>query len=156
VMIIIFKSSNHITINLNENILKSNMFQERKKRPPSDYYCVVCGRNTNDKKIFVDEWGNQFFSCKSCRQVWCANCMGQITGIGASKTYKLGKKGKINCPNCNQFVPMIKLPFNLPFVQAKIQQSSIQADSPETKFCVLCGHEINKNAKYCENCGGEQ
>lgn len=129
---------------------------ERKKRPPSDYFCVICGRNTNDKKIFVDEWGNQFFSCKNCRQVWCANCMGQMTGMGAKKTFKLGKKGKITCPECNQFVPMIKLPFNLPFVQEKFPQSKVQTESNETKYCVLCGHGISRNAKFCENCGGEQ
>ena len=132
------------------------MLPERKKRPPSNYYCVVCGRNTNDKQYWGDEWQNYFFSCKNCRKVWCANCMGQMTGIGQKKTFKLAKRGNINCPDCNQFVPIIKLPINLPFVQEKVQQSNTQVESDEKKFCILCGHDINKNAKFCENCGGEQ
>jgi hypothetical protein len=117
---------------------------------------VICGRNTNEKKYFVDEWGNQFFSCKNCRQVWCTNCLGQLTGIGSKKTFKLGKRGRVNCTVCNQFLPMIKLPINLPFVQENIQKGKKQVESGELKFCTLCRHEINKDAKYCENCGGEQ
>ncbi len=129
---------------------------ERKKRPPSDYFCVVCGRNTNDKQYWGDDWQNYFISCSTCRKVWCVNCMGQITGMGPRKTFKLAKRGKINCRDCNQFVPVIKLPYNLPFVQENIQKSKSHVESKELKFCTLCGHEINKDAKFCENCGGEQ
>ncbi len=129
---------------------------ERKKRPPSDYFCVICGRNTNDKKYLGDEWQNYFFSCNNCKKVTCANCMGQTTGMGPRKTFKLAKRGKINCPDCNQFVPMIKLPFNLPFGQKDTQKDIDQVETKQSRFCGLCGHEINTGAKFCENCGGEQ
>jgi len=129
---------------------------ERKKRPPSEYFCIICGRNTNNKLYWGDEWQNYFFSCKNCRKVWCTNCLGQLTGIGPKKSFKLGKRGRVNCPDCNQFLPMIKLPFNLPFVQENFQKGKKQVGSEELKFCFLCGHEINKDVKFCENCGGEQ
>ncbi|MBN1801625.1 MAG: hypothetical protein JW891_08985 [Candidatus Lokiarchaeota archaeon] len=124
----------------------------RNKRTPSNYNCVLCGRNTNDKKYFVDEWGNYFFACRNCKKVWCASCLGQLTGIGPRKAFKLGKKGKMVCVECNSFVPMIKLPINLPFTQDNIEQHHPE----EFKFCNLCGHKISLNARYCESCGGEQ
>ncbi len=125
---------------------------QRKKRLPSNYHCVLCGRNTNDKKYFVDEWGNYFFSCKNCKKVWCASCMGQLAGVGARKAFKLGKKGKMTCVNCNSFALMIKLPNNLPFIQNEFERHQ----SDEVKFCSLCGYKISVNAKFCESCGGEQ
>ena len=82
--------------------------------------------------------------------------MGQINGLGPKRTFKLAKRGKVNCTECNQFVPMIKLPLKLPFVQETLQKSKSQVESIKAKFCALCGHEINSNAKFCENCGGEQ
>ena len=129
---------------------------EKKKRPPSDYSCCLCGRNTNDKKYWGDEWQNYFFSCNNCKKVWCANCMGQINGLGPKRTFKLAKRGKVNCTECTQFVPIIKLPLKLPFVQESLQKSKNQVESKETHFCALCGHEVNNIAKFCENCGGEQ
>ncbi|MFX1236650.1 MAG: hypothetical protein ACFFAS_16585 [Promethearchaeota archaeon] len=132
------------------------MFQI-KNRPPSNYHCVICGRNTNDKKYFVDEWGNYFFACSNCKKVWCTSCMGQLTKLGAKKTFKLGKKGKMSCIACDSFIPVMKNPFNLPFVQ-EIPQSStsgVIVNEP-IKYCALCGHEISHKAKFCENCGGEQ
>ncbi len=132
------------------------MPKQKKKRPPSDYNCILCGRNTNDKKIFGDEWQNYFFSCKNCQHVWCAQCFGQLTGLGPRKAFKLGKRGKINCPDCNQFIPMIKLPFNLPFSQKDSQKDKGQVETTQSHFCALCGHKINSDAKFCENCGGEQ
>jgi len=133
---------------------------DAKNRPNSPYYCVICGRNTNNKKYFVDEWGNYFLSCSNCKKVWCVECMGQLTKLGPRKTYKLAKKGRMECIYCNQFMPIIKLPQNLPFVQESNQfaenLSQVSKTNLEKKFCPLCGHEINANAKYCEYCGGEQ
>ena len=84
--------------------------------------------------------------------------MGQLTGLGQKKTFKLAKKGKMSCITCDQFLPVIKLPQNLPFIQDKTQlPKTPQSDkNVETKFCQLCGHGIKTLARFCENCGGEQ
>ena len=84
--------------------------------------------------------------------------MGQITGLGARKTFKLAKKGKMTCNLCNHFLPVVKLPQNLPFIQDNPHSNTSQTSGnlKENRFCSLCGHEINKTAKYCEICGGEQ
>ncbi len=133
---------------------------DAKNRPQSPYYCVICGRNTNNKRYFVDEWGNYFFSCSLCKKIWCAECMGQLTKLGPRKTYKLGKKGKMQCIHCNQFIPLIKLPQNLPFTQDNSHMVSTNMNASmervENKYCPLCGYSINNKAQFCEFCGGKQ
>ena len=124
----------------------------RKKRIPSDNFCVVCGRNTNDKKFPSEDWTNKFFVCHNCKKVWCASCMGQVTGLGPSKAHRLGKKGKVSCPDCNQFAAMIKLPQNLPFKQT----DSGGTQGAASKFCRFCGESIPTNAKFCQHCGTPQ
>ena len=96
------------------------------KKSHSDNFCVVCGRPTNDKKIWADAWTNQFFICNVCKKVWCGSCMGAITTKGPSKTWKLGKRGIIKCPDCGTFIPMLRLPKNLPFKQERsVVKSSV-------------------------------
>ncbi|MFX1275297.1 MAG: hypothetical protein ACFFBP_08960 [Promethearchaeota archaeon] len=142
-----------VLIKKGENINERSIIP---RRPLSDHYCVLCNRNTNDKTYWGEAWQNYFFSCKNCKSVWCADCMGQVSGFGPRKTFKQGKKGKINCPQCGQFVPVIKLPFKLPFVQEKVEKEKNHVEPIKTKFCGLCGYKINATAKFCENCGGEQ
>ena len=114
---------------------------DAKNRPRSPYNCVICGRNTNNKRYFVEEWGNYFFACSHCKKVWCVDCMGQMTGLGQRKVFRAAKRGKMKCVNCQQFLPMIKLPQNLPFVQENTSsmknQSEISEEYVEKKFCPL-------------------
>ena len=124
----------------------------RKKQVPSNNFCILCGRITNDKKRFGEEWDNSFFACNKCQKVWCANCFGQLKGVGAKKAYRSGKKGQVTCPDCNQFMPMVRLPENLPFSQIRPQSQ----DSGETKACVMCGQRIKQGANFCDYCGSKQ
>ena len=123
----------------------------RKKRIPSDNYCIICGRNTNDKKFPGEDWTNKFFVCNPCEKVWCANCMGQVSGLGVSKTHKMGKKGRVNCPNCGNMAVMIKLPQNLPFKQVKAT-----SEPKQSEFCRFCGEKLKKDKSKCSNCGADQ
>ena len=93
-----------------------------------------------------------FFSCNSCQKVWCGTCMGQVTGLGPNKAFKLGKKGQVDCPECKKFVAMVKLPTNLPFTQNKVQETA----SIRRQFCMFCGEAIPDNATYCKVCGEKQ
>ncbi|MFX1236649.1 MAG: hypothetical protein ACFFAS_16580 [Promethearchaeota archaeon] len=128
----------------------------KKKRLPSDYFCVICGRNTNNKSWKGDPWSNYFFSCIICKKVWCATCMGALTGLGPKKTFKLGKKGNVRCNKCEAIIPPIKLPVNLPFKQKKdLESQSDEIIEEMKKFCPLCEHKISVKARFCENCGGE-
>jgi hypothetical protein len=78
--------------------------------------------------------------------------MGQVTGLGPNKAFKLGKKGQVNCPDCKKFAAMVKLPENLPFTQGKDQEVS----SSSTQFCQFCGENIPNNAVFCQICGAKQ
>lgn len=135
--------------------MKHRIIVARKKKPPSKNYCVLCGRHTNDKKYFGDSWTNYFFSCNTCKKVWCTDCLGQVTGKGSRKTYKFGRKGQISCPDCGNFMPMIQLPVNLPFIQDKTQERESGADieSGSKKTCSMCGQKISQDAKFCDYCG---
>ncbi len=96
------------------------------KKSNSDNFCVVCGRPTDDRKIWADAWTNQFFSCIVCKKVWCVTCMGAITKKGPRKTWKLGIKKAITCPDCSTSIPMLRLPKNLPFKQKRsVVKSSV-------------------------------
>ncbi|MFX1571806.1 MAG: hypothetical protein ACFFB0_03580 [Promethearchaeota archaeon] len=132
--------------------------RKKKERIPSDYFCVICGRYTNDKRYSGDNWINQFFVCHTCKKVWCGSCMGQVTGQGPRKTYNLGKKGKVSCPDCGNFAAMIRLPENLPFKQIKPQEiASINAEQITGKnYCKFCGEVIPESASYCNACGAKQ
>lgn len=134
------------------------MLRRKKERIPSENFCVICGRNTNDKKFPKDNWTNQFFMCHNCKKVWCGSCMGQVTGLGPSKAFKLGKKGKVNCPNCENFVYMVKLPGTLPFNQNRTQESTpINSEVSLSKnFCKFCGEGLPDNSSYCNICGAKQ
>jgi len=130
----------------------------KKVKIPSNNYCVICGRYTNDKKFPSENWTNQFFVCNKCKKVWCGTCMGQVNGYGPSKTFKLGKKGRINCPDCGQFAAMVKLPANLPFTQTKTQESSSFSSEGaiDKNYCKFCGENTPENATYCHVCGAKQ
>jgi hypothetical protein len=84
--------------------------------------------------------------------------MGQITGQGPRKAFNLGKKGKVSCPDCGNFVVMIKLPENLLFKQIKPQEiASINSEKTISKnYCKFCGEGIPENAGYCHVCGAKQ
>jgi rRNA maturation endonuclease Nob1 len=81
--------------------------------------------------------------------------MGQVTGRGPRKAFKFGKKGQISCPDCGNFVPVIKLPINLPFVQkrASLDDSITPLESDSEKTCKMCGQKIKDDAKFCNYCG---
>jgi hypothetical protein len=125
---------------------------KKKDRKPSNNFCVVCGRYTNDKKFPTENWTNMFFICNNCKKVWCGACMGQVTSLGPNKAFKLGKKGQVNCPECNKFAAMVKLPENLSFAQSKNQEVS----SLGGQFCKFCGESIPNNAVFCQVCGANQ
>jgi len=61
----------------------------RKNKTPSNNFCITCGRATNDKKLAIDSWTNQFFVCDNYQKIWCGKCMGQETKKGPAKTFKL-------------------------------------------------------------------
>jgi len=132
------------------------MWKRKKERIPSNNYCIICGRYTNDKKFPTEAWTNQFFVCQICKKVWCGSCMGQVKGIGASKTFKEGTKGKVNCPDCENFAAMVKLPTNLSFSQ--IQKGvSINSEGYANKhFCQFCNANIPENSTFCNICGVKQ
>ena len=134
------------------------MLRRKKEWIPSKNFCVICGRHTNDKKLSADSWGNQFFICHNCKKVWCGTCMGQVLGIGPSKANRQGKKGKISCPDCGNFVAMARLPKNLPFAQSKPQEmtSISSGEAIHKNFCKFCGEGIPENATYCNICGAKQ
>ncbi len=123
----------------------------KKNRVPSDNYCVICGRFTNDRKLIGDEWANRFYICHKCKKVWCVSCMGQISGMSASKSYKLGKKGRSKCPDCGNLAVMTKLPENLPFKQVKTT-----SESRKPQFCKFCGEKLDSEIEICDICGAEQ
>ena len=138
------------------------MVFKKREKVPSNNYCVLCGRYTNDKKYAGDQWANFFYSCNTCQKVWCSDCMGQVSGLGPRKTFKAGKTGKIACPDCGSFVPMLKNPQNLPFIQVKHESedqlpgTSIKADlSLENKICEMCGQRLRDSANYCDYCGSK-
>ena len=134
------------------------MFKKR-EREPSNNFCVSCGRYTNDKKYGGDQWANFFFSCNKCQKVWCADCMGQLSGLGARKTFKSAKTGNVSCPECNNFIPMIKNPQNLPFIQQKqVAGDAVVVDFKSTeivedKICKMCGQRLRSSANFCDYCG---
>ena len=134
------------------------MLRRKKKWTPSSNFCVICGRYTNDKKFPIDNWSNQFFVCHNCKKVWCGVCMGQVTTQGPSKTFKLGKKGKVDCPDCGNFTGMIKLPERLPFTQAKTPDMAPISSEVLTRknFCKFCGEGIPENSTFCNECGAKQ
>ena len=84
--------------------------------------------------------------------------MGQVTTLGPNKAFKLGKKGQINCPDCNQVVIMTKLPEYLPFIQNKngVDASIASEISDNKPFCKFCGESIPNNAVFCRICGAKQ
>jgi len=84
--------------------------------------------------------------------------MGQVTALGPSKAFKLGKKGKVNCPDCRNFALMVKLPERLPFTQVRTQEiAPISSEVLIRKnFCKFCGEGIPKNSTYCNKCGAKQ
>lgn len=135
-----------------------DMWRKKKERIPSENFCILCGRYTNDKKFPSEDWTNQFFVCNNCKKVWCASCMGQVSGLGPNKTHKLGKKGAINCPDCGKTAFMIKLPTNLPFIQKKnveiVSDISQIGDTPN--YCTYCGETIPEDAQFCHICGTKQ
>ncbi len=155
------------------------------KKSKSKNFCVVCGKSTSKFRAFGSAWVSYFFICTNCRKIWCVDCMGGITGKGSKKTYRLGKKGNIKCPECKSKIPMVYRPKNIPFTQPitqlpissqsqQMQQQqqqqqqvtvNIQAPNPlqshatkqtDMKFCSFCGKKIKKNVKFCEHCGSEQ
>ena len=128
------------------------MGRKKKDWEPSNNFCVVCGRYTNDKKFPSENWTNMFFTCNDCKKVWCGACMGQVTGLGPNKAFKLGKKGQVTCPDCKKFAAMIKLPENLPFTQSKDQAVAPSSN----QFCKFCGEAIPDNAVFCQICGAKQ
>ncbi len=132
------------------------MWKRKKERIPSNNYCIICGRYTNNKKFPSESWTNLFFICQICKKVWCASCMGQIKGIGASKTYKEGKKGKVNCPDCGNFAAMVKLPQNLPFSQIQKTDSINSEGQTKKNFCPFCNEGIPENSMFCNICGAKQ
>ena len=134
------------------------MLRRKKERTPSKNFCVICGRYTNDKKFPKENWTNQFFLCRNCNKVWCGACMGQVTALGPSKAFKLGKKGKVNCPDCSNFVAMVKLPERLPFTQiSHLETAPISSEGLISKnFCKFCGEGIPENSTYCNGCGAKQ
>ncbi len=134
------------------------VFKKRKDFTPSKNFCVVCGRYTNDKKFPSENWTNQFFICHTCKRVWCGSCMGQVTGNGPNKTFKMGQKGGVKCPHCGESVIMAKLPANIPFTQTSEQPSSVPDVKPSTSniFCKFCGEKIPSNTMVCRVCGAKQ
>lgn len=134
------------------------MLRRKKEQTPSKNFCVICGRHTNDKKFPKDNWTNQFFLCRNCKKVWCGACMGQIAGLGPSKAFKLGRKGKVNCPDCDNFAIMVKLPERLPFSQTTTREiASVSSEESLSKnFCKFCGGGIPENSIYCNVCGANQ
>ncbi len=128
----------------------------KRERIPSNNYCIICGRNTNDKKFPSENWTNQFFSCQICKKVWCGSCMGQVKGIGASKTFKEGKKGKVKCPDCENLAVMVKLPPNLPFSQDQKAISKNSKVYSNINYCHFCGENIPEKSKFCSTCGAKQ
>ncbi len=131
----------------------------RKKTIPSNNFCVLCGRHTNEKKRFGENWDNFFFACNYCQKVWCVNCFGQLIGKGPRKSFKLGKKGQINCLDCNNFIPMIRLPENLPFVQKRGQAQKAGEKKQELggmKTCTMCGQKLKQGSNFCDYCGEKQ
>ncbi|MBY9006730.1 MAG: hypothetical protein KGD63_08230 [Candidatus Lokiarchaeota archaeon] len=126
--------------------------KKKKERIPSDNYCILCGRYTNDKKFPKEDWTNYFFSCNNCKIVWCNGCMGQITQLGSKKTFKMGKKGGINCQQCGNQAFISKLPINLIFKQKKRDQNILDAPN----YCTYCGETISKDAQFCHICSAKQ
>lgn len=145
----------------------------------SENYCVSCGKSATKFRVFGDAWTSYFFICNNCRKVWCVDCMGSITKKGARKTFRLGKKGSVMCPNCKSSIPMIYRPKQIPFSQVQserpllahsadqqqqqqqnivinVQQPQVQSSDNNLKYCSMCGKQIKQNAKFCEHCGGEQ
>ena len=108
--------------------------KKKKERIPSKNFCVICGRHTNDKKFPSENYTNQFFSCNNCKKVWCGACMGQVTGLGPKKAFRMGSKGKVNCPDCNKFAAMVKLPDYLPFTQSKTQEEVHESSGNTTSI----------------------
>ena len=129
------------------------MYMPRKKKEPSNNFCVICGRYTN-KKRYGEDWSNYFYFCNNCEKVWCAKCFGQISGKGPNKTFKLGKKGQIYCPDCGKTAPVVKNPVNLQFIQTSVQAGT-QSQGGQ-KVCPLCNQKIRQDAKYCDFCGEAQ
>ena len=88
--------------------------------------------------------------------------MGQVSKKGPNKTFKLGKRGQINCPDCSQLAYMIKLPGNLPFTQEKLKTATSSSPtqstqkSSETRYCRMCGQKLGGGTKFCDYCGSEQ
>lgn len=147
-----------------------------REKAESGNFCVTCGKSTSKFRVFGSGWTSYFFICHNCQKIWCVDCMGGLTGKGARKTFRLGKKGSIKCPECKSKISMVYRPKNIPFTQAKPQVSmptqsqqqqiivNIQQPSqpqPQTiehiemKFCSLCGKKIKKDATFCEYCGGQ-
>ena len=126
---------------------------------PSNNYCVTCGRYTNDRKFPSENYSNMFFSCNNCKKVWCGSCMGQVSNLGPSKAFRMGKKGQVTCPDCNQTVIMAKLPKNLPFTQQKKPGGDQPVNTKVSlsgNYCKFCGESIPKNAIFCQICGAKQ
>ncbi|MHA1292784.1 MAG: hypothetical protein ACTSQJ_08980 [Promethearchaeota archaeon] len=106
------------------------------RRKKKDNFCVICGKLTDDKKTFgkvSDPYPNQFFICENCKKIWCAACMKSILRKSHKETHKLGKKNKVQCPECKQLIPMYRTPVNISFKQSikKRKKKQPQKIKPE-------------------------
>nr|BDI55007.1 MAG: Zn finger protein [uncultured archaeon] len=99
------------------------MLEMSRKKTNSGNFCIVCGKSTSKFRMFGSAWISYFFICNNCQKVWCVDCMGGLTGKGARKTFRLGKKGNIKCPECRSKISMVYRPKNIPFTQGKPQIS---------------------------------
>jgi hypothetical protein len=132
---------------------------------PSDYFCALCGRTTNDKRLVGDILKNQFFICHKDKKIWCGSCLSQLIKMPQSKMWNYGKKGRLLCPECGENLLMAKNPINIPFTQDLTSSSDdLEAElygktaqiSGKMKICPVCGKEIREEATFCDSCGAKQ
>lgn len=139
-----------------------------------DVYCVSCGRSTLEKKSrYSTDSINQFFTCNACQKVWCCECMSSLRGEARKATYLKGKKRKVTCPECNQILPVLALPQNVPFPQVSslapkrkmeeipsqvasqviVQETQIEGDFKQSGvLCLYCKTVTALGNKRCQNC----
>ena len=140
---------------------------DQNQKPPSNNFCVVCGRYTSytvRRTLYKIVYDDYFFSCNYCQKVWCVNDMAERVGMSPEKIYKLGKKNQMICQDCGNELKMLKLPMNLPFKQ--VRYIGVEAIDSGTqinlgqenlkKICSNCGQSINQAAGFCEFCGAQQ